>query len=195
MRDPRVRIITQDRRGPGAARDRGVLSARGEFLTFVDSDDMVAEDGFARLIDSLTKSNADFAVAGVQVFQGQKLLPVQWQELLNHSALSARTLHEAPVAFRHMTVVGTVFRTSFWSANALRFDASRAFESDRPMLKAYKAGTFDLLPDVVYRWRLWTQREKQAGEQILVERMAWHLAKLAGHHEGTGWTPGRMAGV
>ncbi|WP_139164207.1 CDP-glycerol glycerophosphotransferase family protein [Arthrobacter sp. ok362] len=190
-RDPRIRIITQDRRGPGAARDRGVLSARGEFLTFVDSDDMVAEGGFARLMASLTTSNADFAVAGVQVFQGQKLMPVPWQESLKHSAFSRQTLPAAPVALRHMTVVGAAFRTSFWNAKALWFGASRAFESDRPMLEAYKAGTFDLLPDVVYRWRLWTQREKQADEQILVERMggilpSWRATtkELAGHPEG-----------
>lgn len=189
--DPRVRLIRQERSGPGTARDRGVLAARGEFITFVDSDDMVADDGFERLIASLAKSKSDFAVAGVQVFQGQKLLPVPWQELLNHSVRSRQTLPQAPVALRHMTAVGTVFRTSFWDANALRFDASRAFESDRPMLTAFKTGTFDLLPDVVYRWRLWTQREKQADEQILVERMrgilpSWRsmTRELAEHLEG-----------
>ncbi len=190
-RDPRIRIIKQLREGPGAARDRGVLSARGEFLAFVDSDDIVLEDGLARLIASLTKSKADFAVGGVQVFQGQKLLPVPWQASLNHSAHFRQSLMGAPVALRHLTAVGVVFRTAFWNANALHFGAGRAFESNRPMLDAYRVGTFDLLPDVAYRWRLWTQREKQSDEQVLVERMSgilpsWRAtaSELAGHPEG-----------
>jgi glycosyltransferase involved in cell wall biosynthesis len=40
LADPRIRFIAQDNRGGGAARNRGIDEARGEFLAFLDSDDI-----------------------------------------------------------------------------------------------------------------------------------------------------------
>lgn len=39
--DPRVRVLRNPRRGPGAARRIGVIQARGEYIAFVDADDLV----------------------------------------------------------------------------------------------------------------------------------------------------------
>ena len=43
--DSRVRIMTQEKSGATAARNRGVADAKGEWLVFLDSDDEFATDG------------------------------------------------------------------------------------------------------------------------------------------------------
>lgn len=48
-KDCRIKVIWQENAGPGAARNRGIDEARGEWITFVDADDIIAHGYFERL--------------------------------------------------------------------------------------------------------------------------------------------------
>lgn len=62
--DHRVRAFHQDNRGPGAARNRGIMEAKGQYLAFVDADDTVAEDWLERMVTLQMASNADLVCTG-----------------------------------------------------------------------------------------------------------------------------------
>src|SRR5919201_3775162 len=48
IEDPRLRIVRLDHEGASAARNAGVAAGRGEFIRFVDADDVLEPDNTAR---------------------------------------------------------------------------------------------------------------------------------------------------
>lgn len=68
-KDIRIRVIHQENQGPSCARNTGINAARGNYLCFVDSDDLVTPDYCRVLYELLTESEADFSVCGVCRFR------------------------------------------------------------------------------------------------------------------------------
>ena len=52
-RDSRIRVIHKKNGGPSDARNAGINVAQGDFLTFVDSDDMIAPNTLAALMNKI----------------------------------------------------------------------------------------------------------------------------------------------
>lgn len=64
--DARVRVIHRQNGGLSAARNSGIAAATGEFLAFVDADDLVAPDYLERLHAALHTTGADMALCAVE---------------------------------------------------------------------------------------------------------------------------------
>lgn len=62
--DQRFRVIDQPNAGVSAARNAGLRAASGEYLAFVDGDDMLEADLYETLINLARKYNADIAHCG-----------------------------------------------------------------------------------------------------------------------------------
>jgi len=65
LQDNRIIVLKQEQSGQSAARNRGIETACGEYIGFVDSDDWVDKDFFEKLYNSAVKNKADIAVAGI----------------------------------------------------------------------------------------------------------------------------------
>ena len=62
-KDNRIKVITQENQGLSSARNRGIEQARGEYISFVDSDDWVDKDFLEKLYNTILKYNADISCA------------------------------------------------------------------------------------------------------------------------------------
>jgi GT2 family glycosyltransferase len=58
---PQIRVIRQQNAGPGAARNRGLAEATGEFIHFFDSDDIAAPNKHEVQLRALLETGADIA--------------------------------------------------------------------------------------------------------------------------------------
>ena len=51
--DGRVKVIHKENGGLSDARNAGILQAKGEYITFIDSDDTIAEDTLSLVIEKI----------------------------------------------------------------------------------------------------------------------------------------------
>lgn len=61
--DSRIKIINQENKKQGAARNTGMKIATGEYIGFVDSDDWIDLDYFEKLYNTAKKYDSDIALA------------------------------------------------------------------------------------------------------------------------------------
>lgn len=66
-RDRRIRVIHKENGGVTSARLRGVAEAVGEWIGFVDGDDLVEPQMYERLLENATKYGADISHCGYQM--------------------------------------------------------------------------------------------------------------------------------
>lgn len=68
-RDSRIRVIHKKNGGLSSARNAGIDDARGEFMAFLDSDDLWSPMFLKRLYQAISEMDADFAVCQFQQFR------------------------------------------------------------------------------------------------------------------------------
>lgn len=61
-----VSVITLDNGGQGRARNFGIDAARGDFLSFIDSDDYIEPDMFSLMLAAIEREGADIAVCDME---------------------------------------------------------------------------------------------------------------------------------
>lgn len=67
LMDSRVRLIRHDEnRGLGGARNTGIREAKGEYITFVDSDDALKLDMLEKFEKAMTSHKVDAVICGVE---------------------------------------------------------------------------------------------------------------------------------
>ena len=70
-KDNRIVIIHQENKGLSEARNTGIKVARGNWITFVDSDDMLAPNFLQKLLNAATQNKANIACCDKLLFWGK----------------------------------------------------------------------------------------------------------------------------
>lgn len=65
--DPRIRVLHKGNGGQSSARNAGLEMATGQYIGFVDSDDWIEPDMYARLYQLLTEHGAQISACGAQL--------------------------------------------------------------------------------------------------------------------------------
>ena len=78
--DSRVKCFHKENGGLSSARNYGLDRATGEYITFVDSDDVISLDFFSSAVNTMAKTNADIAYGLMTIQGGSRLAELPHKE-------------------------------------------------------------------------------------------------------------------
>src|SRR5579859_598940 len=148
------RIQPPEHGGPGAARNGGIEHARGEYLAFVDGDDVLPSNSYELLLHTLERSGSDFVSGAVDRIGPRGINPSALHQLAIKGRQTGTHITKTPRLLYDVSVWNKLFRRSFWDAHQLVFPEGVVWEDLRLMAKAHVlARAVDVIPDVIYYWR------------------------------------------
>ena len=68
-----ITVINQENQGLSTARNNGTEKATGEYLLYVDSDDLLAEHSLSALLENAIQSKADLIVANFKKMEDEEI--------------------------------------------------------------------------------------------------------------------------
>ena len=173
-KDARLTVLHQKNGGACSARNRGIDNARGEFLVFVDADDLVDE----RHLEHLMDSDADLVVSGVRKFGAKTGMEVPSRRAsFGIEALAAHWNTPPEMNYLYCYPVVKRFRTQIIREHGIRFNESLFFSEDMCFNMEYYAyvESFTEMPYADYGYRLFSITRD--------EKYRMSAADLSVHHE------------
>ncbi|MEO3799060.1 glycosyltransferase family 2 protein [Nonomuraea sp. B1E8] len=152
-RDERFVIVTQRNQGPGPARNEGIRHARGTYLAFADSDDVVPPHAYELLVGSLAETGSDLACGAVGRLVDGRLEESTLHEKVFRRPQLCTHITDKQVLVRDRTVWNKVYRRAFWERCGLAFPAGIYEDVPVAMQAHVLATSVDMVGDVVYHWR------------------------------------------
>lgn len=147
QQDSRIRLYTQDNQGISITRNRGLDLVCGEFVTFVDSDDVIDLDMYASLMAKFSESDIDIVVCGHRV--------IQYNGEIEENKYGAHNLSgvEATSMILNDSVLPSflwdkICRVDIWQG--LRFPEGRIYEDLATTFRLFNKSRRVIIVDEVY---------------------------------------------
>ena len=144
--DPRITLITQENSGtPGGGRNPGIGAARGTFLFFLDSDDLLPEGSLERMVDVAIEQGSDVVLGRLGSTDGRRV----------PSSMFTRTVLDADLLKdRIFQTLGPtkLIRRELVERLGLRFPTDQTVGEDQPFMAAVylNASRISVLADTDY---------------------------------------------
>ncbi|WP_067174952.1 bifunctional glycosyltransferase/CDP-glycerol:glycerophosphate glycerophosphotransferase [Microtetraspora niveoalba] len=153
-RDPRFRLVRQAGAGLGAARNTGLRHAGGEFVCFLDGDDLLPLHAVEYLLAELRRTGSDLATGDVRRFNPRGARPSAMHREIFTGPAPATHVSARPALLKDRLVTNKMWRRSFWDARGLRFPEGVLYEDISVALTGhFLARSVDVLPAPVHLWR------------------------------------------
>jgi CDP-glycerol glycerophosphotransferase len=154
--DPRLRVLhLTDNAGPGNARNMGLAQAAGEYVWFVDADDVLADDGLAAIAARLEQDRPDVLLIGYEnLYPDGGTGPGPGLALIRAAPAGPFTLAEQPhLIHLTMTSWSKVIRRAFLAGLGMAFPEGIHEDVLLTCAMLLRAQRVSALPRACYRYR------------------------------------------
>jgi len=128
-KDKRIKVIIQINKGLSAVRNRGIEEAQGEYISFIDSDDVIDKDYYKVLINLMKKHHADIVMAGMKIVNGDNVSDNTTPNCVTNN------LQEKISYLPNGSCCDKLFKISLFKDNKLTFPVGRLYEDNIVLLQ------------------------------------------------------------
>lgn len=114
--------------GLGSARNYGTDRARGEYIVYIDSDDVVARDIYEKMYVKAVYDDSDMAICNVQRFNSSKTISSPIHDRAFKGIPSVANIYDYPVLINDTTAWNKLIRMSFMKEHGYRFPEGILYE-------------------------------------------------------------------
>ena len=154
--DRRICVIDQPNRGLSAARNAGLQHARGEYVAFLDSDDLWTPDMLGKTVATAEANESDIVIFDYYILSDRTGELSFYRDQAIYGALDGRTfaIAEAPQMVQFIGAWDRLFRRSFLGEGGFSFIEGKLYE-DVPFCfqTEFAARRISLIADHLYYYR------------------------------------------
>ena len=177
-RDARMRLMAQSHASAGAARNQGMREAQGQYLLFLDADDVFESSLLSYLYAAATETAADVVICNADCFAIDPAHPAKrWDMGRNELAMGvyeAAELHARLYQCTSPMVWNKLFRTDAVRAAGVRFQNQPRFnDAYFTIMMLAHARTICKINNVLVHYRV------EAGESLVDQEAHEPLCDLA----------------
>lgn len=146
--------IYKENGGLGNARNFGIPYVKGEFLIFLDSDDIIPIDAYEKMYNAAIENNVDIVCGNMMRFNSKEIYDSYLHKKIYKKSIKRTHISEYKNLIYDTTSTNKMFKTSFYTTNCFKFPEGIYYE-DIPMVipALWKAKSVSILTDTCYLWR------------------------------------------
>lgn len=157
--DKRVKVIHQKNQGLSAARNAGINVAVGEYITFIDSDDMIHQEYLKMLYDTLIYNGGEVAITRFQLFSNpgdldlHNSIPTKRNDIVYTNTEACKLLYLENNQYKiSIAACGKLFKRSLFCG--IRFPEGKLHEDQFTTYKLlYRANRIVVSDTILYFYR------------------------------------------
>ena len=140
--------------GLGNARNYGIQFVHGDYIIFLDSDDIVPDGAYEAMYKKAVETGNDMVVGDVQRFNSRKKYNSGLHRKAFRDAYDKTTILETPQLIYDTTSWNKLIKFSFWKEHDFKFPEKILYE-DIPVTMPlhFYANAVSVLNEIVYLWR------------------------------------------
>lgn len=108
--DNRFKLIQKQNGGVASARNKGIELSNGEYLMFVDSDDILAESAISTMVTELEKNKVDMVVGATKQFNEDSSWYIKMHKAMGIYSKGIKTIKSNPELFYAIALWGKLFK-------------------------------------------------------------------------------------
>lgn len=164
-----IKVINQKNSGGAVAGNNGVMHASGEYVTIMDSDDVVPLNAYEKMYNKASETNADIVIGNAKLLVNGQLKELVYKKERDvwEKERTVTDLSEFPDIFYDGFYWNKIYKRQFLVSNDCLMPPGMLY-ADRPMVnKAYLfADKIEIITDTVYFWR---KREDSATQKSITQ--------------------------